>query len=151
MLFTGETPRSIDEKQRISVPTDMREGFSSGFLYASPGPMGAIWLSPEHVFEKKASAMEHTLFPDEDVMEFEQILFSQSRRIEIDKQGRIRLPESLLELAELKGRAHIIGVGDHVEVMNEQQWEAVKAKRPKLHEYMARASKQSQARRGTAQ
>ena len=151
MLFTGETPRSIDEKQRISVPTDMRAGFMSGFMYASPGPNGVIWLSPEQVFEKKASAMEQTLFPDEDVMEFEQILFSQSRRVEIDKQGRIRLPESLLELAELTGQAHVLGVGDHVEVMNEQQWEKIKAKRSKLHEYMARASKQAQSRRGSAQ
>jgi MraZ protein len=146
MLFTGETERSIDEKQRISVPADMRVGFPSGFVYASPGPNGVIWLSPEHVFEKKASAMEQTLFQDEDVMEFEQILFSQSRRIEIDKQGRVRLPDSLLQLAKVKGQAHIIGVGDHLEVMNQTKWEAVKAKLSKLHEYMARASKQARTR-----
>ena len=149
MLFTGETERSIDDKLRISIPAEMRAGFSSGIVYASPGPNDTIWLSPEHTFETKAQSMEQSLLPDEDVMEFEQILFSQSRRIEIDKSGRIRLPDALLLLAEISDHAYVLGVGDHLEVMNHARWEAKRAEKlPKLRQYMLRARKQTKSGRG---
>ena len=140
MLFTGETERSIDEKLRISLPSEMREGFASGVVYASPGPNDTIWLSPEHTFEKKANSLEQSLLPDEDAMEFEQILFSQSRRIEIDKAGRIRLPEALLSLAGIAQQAYVIGVGDHLEVLNHENWNAKRTENlTKLREIMKRA------------
>ena len=126
MLFTGETERSIDEKLRISLPSEMREGFASGVVYASPGPNDTIWLSPEHTFEKKANSLEQSLLPDEDAMEFEQILFSQSRRIEIDKAGRIRLPEALLQLADISEQVIVLGVRDHLELRNPSVWNASK-------------------------
>ena len=140
MLFTGETERSIDEKLRISLPSEMREGFASGVVYASPGPNDTIWLSPEHTFEKKANSLEQSLLPDEDAMEFEQILFSQSRRIEIDKAGRIRLPDTLLSLAGISDQAYVLGVGDHLEVLNHENWNAKRTENlAKLREIMKRA------------
>jgi division/cell wall cluster transcriptional repressor MraZ len=118
----------------------MREGFASGVVYASPGPNDTIWLSPEHTFEKKANSLEQSLLPDEDAMEFEQILFSQSRRIEIDKAGRIRLPEALLSLAGIAQQAYVIGVGDHLEVLNHENWNAKRTENlAKLREIMKRA------------
>jgi len=140
VLFTGETERSIDEKSRISLPAEAREGFSSGVVYASPGPNDTIWLSPEETFEKKANSLEQSLLPDEDVMEFEQILFSQSRRIEIDKAGRIRLPDTLLSLAGIAKQAYVLGVGDHLEVFNFERWSAKKEENlAKLKDIMKRA------------
>ena len=140
MKFTGEAERSIDEKLRISLPSEMREGFASGVVYASPGPNDTIWLSPEHTFEKKANSLEQSLLPDEDAMEFEQILFSQSRRIEIDKAGRIRLPEALLSLAGIAQQAYVIGDGDHLEVLNHENWNSKRTENlAKLREIMKRA------------
>jgi MraZ protein len=139
MLFTGETERSIDEKSRISIPAEMRTAFSSGIVYASPGGNDSIWLSPEGTFEQKASLLGQSLYPDEDMMDFEQIYFSQSRRLEIDKQGRIRLPETLLEKAEIHGQAYVIGVGDHLEILNHSAWEKKReANLSKLREIMKR-------------
>ncbi|MBC8309333.1 MAG: hypothetical protein ISR75_02930 [Phycisphaerales bacterium] len=149
MLFTGETERSIDEKSRISLPAEMRVGFCSGIVYASPGANDTIWLSPEATFEKKASSLEQSLLPDEDEMEFEQILFSQSRRLEIDKQGRIRLPDTLLELAGIANQAYVLGVGDHLEVLNHASWAAKKVENlAKLREIMKRARKKGGVSKG---
>ena len=144
MLFTGETERSIDDKSRLSLPAEMREGFSSGIVYASPGPNDSIWLSPEDTFEKKANLLEQSLLPDEDAMEFEQILFSQSRRIEIDKAGRIRLPETLLSIAGIANQAFVLGVGDHLEILNQTNWIAKRKENlTKLREIMKRVQRKS--------
>ena len=143
MLFTGETERSIDEKLRISLPAEMREGFASGIVYASPGPNDSIWLSPEQKFEKKANLLEQSLLPAEDAMEFEQILFSQSRRIEIDKVGRIRLPDALLSLAQITDHVVILGVRDHLELRDANSWAALREQKlSKLRDTMIRARQQ---------
>ncbi|MCH2147038.1 MAG: hypothetical protein MK073_04395 [Phycisphaerales bacterium] len=147
MLFTGESERSIDEKLRISIPSDMRSGFATGpapnIVYAAPGPNAAIWLWPEQTFVNMAMSFEQSLLPDEDVMDFEQVLFSQSRRIELDKAGRIRLPDALLALAGISKQAVILGVRDHLELRNPESWNQMREEKlSKLKEIMLRARKQ---------
>jgi len=151
MLFTGNTERSIDDKQRLSIPTEMRCGFAMGsgssVVYASPGSAGSIFLWSESTFEAMSKSLDHSLLPDEDVMEYEQLLYSQSKRIEIDKAGRIRLPEPLLEYAGIGTQAVVIGVRDHIEIRNAAQWKAsLGEKLPKLPEIWNRARKQQIAK-----
>lgn len=122
----------------------MRIGFTMGagpsVVYASPGPTGGVWLWPEATFELMANSFEQSLLPDESVMEFEQILFSQSRRLEIDKAGRIRLPEALLKFASVGSQAVVIGVRDHLEIRDPAQWNAVRDENlAKLSQIMLRA------------
>ena len=153
MLFTGESERSIDQKLRVSIPSEMRAGFAIGsgsnIVYAAPGPDGSVWLWPETTFEKMASLFEQSLLPDEDVMDFEQLLFSQSRRIEIDKAGRIRLPEALLQLADISEQVIVLGVRDHLELRNPSVWNASKEdKLSSLRQLMARARKQGRHAKG---
>jgi DNA-binding transcriptional regulator/RsmH inhibitor MraZ len=72
-------------------------------------------------------------------MELEQILFSQTTRLEIDKSGRIRLPEVLLSFVGIEAQAILLGVRDHLEVVNPKNWEVQKREGlPKLKEIMAR-------------
>ena len=157
MLFTGETPRSIDDKHRLSIPSEMRVGFTTGpapnIVYASPGPDASIWLWPEATFELMANSSEQSLLPDEDIMDFEQVLYSQSRRIEIDKAGRIRLPETLLRLAGLTDQVVVLGVRDHLELREPVEWEQVREEKlSKLREIMLRARRQiGQGLRGGSQ
>jgi MraZ protein len=126
VLFTGEIDRSIDNKLRMSIPSEMRPGFVEGpgpnIVYASPGPIASIWIWPAKTFETMANSLEQSLLPDEDVMDFEQVFFSLSRRIEIDKVGRIRLPDSLLSLAKITDHIAILGVKDHLELMDATRW-----------------------------
>jgi MraZ protein len=125
----------------------MRSGFAAGsgpnIVYASPGPNTAIWLWPEATFEAMANSFEQSLLPDEDVMDFEQVLFSQSRRIEIDKVGRIRLPEALLSLAQITDHVVILGVRDHLELRDANSWSELRdQKLSKLRDTMIRARQQ---------
>jgi MraZ protein len=144
MLFTGNIERSIDDKHRLSIPTEMRCGFAMGsgpsVVYASPGGAGSIFLWPEATFESMANSLDQSLLPDEEVMEYEQLLFSQTKRIEVDKAGRIRLPESLLEFANIKNQVVVIGVRDHLELRTPEQWNAsLEEKLPKLQQILAQA------------
>lgn len=128
MLFTGETERSIDEKQRISIPKEMRQAFvtedGSPVVYASPGPNDSIWLWPERKFEAWASMLEQSGLQADVEMELAREIFSKTSRLEIDKAGRIRLPEKLLKFAQIDRQALLLGVQTHLEVVNASSLES---------------------------
>jgi MraZ protein len=144
VLFTGEYEHTIDAKQRVAIPSDIRARLEaerlSPVFYVAPGPNGATWLWPERTFEEMAGAMERSLLPAGEMMEFEELLFSQSRRLEMDKAGRIRLPERLLAEAGLGQNVVILGVKDHLELRDPEQWRDERSQKlAKQKEIMLRA------------
>jgi MraZ protein len=126
VLFTGEYEHTIDAKHRVAIPSDIRSRLTPEHhgeaFYLAPGPDASLWLWPERTFESLAAASEQSLLPDEDLMEFEELLYSQSSRVELDSAGRIRIPERLMKLAGLESSIVILGVKDHLELRDPTAW-----------------------------
>jgi len=126
VLFTGEYEHTIDAKSRLAIPADIRARLEAAdhgpALYIAPGTAGTLWLWPERLFESMASATEASLLPDEDLLEFEELLYSQAARVELDKSGRVRIPERLLEQASLGASVTLLGVKDHLEIRDPERW-----------------------------
>lgn len=126
MLFTGEYEHAIDAKQRLAIPAEVRAQLERAeqelVLYAVPGPNGAIWLWPDRTFQEIALEVDSSLLPEEDTMVFEELLFSQAARLEIDSAGRVRVPERLLRMAGIEGTATVLGVKDHLELREPKAW-----------------------------
>ncbi len=127
MLFTGEHEHTIDAKQRLAIPAEFREQLEredagAEALYLAPGGNGQLWLWPERTFERMTGAMEASLLPEEEMMEFEEFIFPQSRRLEIDKAGRIRIPEQMLTEFGLGQTVVILGMKDHLEMRDPDKW-----------------------------
>lgn len=144
MLFTGEYEHTIDSKQRLAIPAELRNQLDSKehgeAFFAVPGANGSLWLWPERTFERMASAMEQTLVPGEEALDFEELLFPQSRRVEIDKTGRIRIPEHMLSEFGLGETVMILGVKDHLELRDPKQWKEHRQQRlDRRKEIMLRA------------
>ena len=55
-------------------------------------------------------------------MIFEELLYSQAARVELDSAGRIRIPQRLLEQLGIQQSAVILGVKDHLEVREPADW-----------------------------
>ena len=153
MLFTGEYEHTIDAKQRLAIPSDLRgridpELHGTGF-YIAPGQQGALWLWPEKTFEQMAEATELTPIPNEDLLEYEQLLYSQASRVELDRTGRIRIPERMLRIAELQNTVVVLGVKDHLEIRDPDVWATLREEKfAKQSEIMLRARRAMQQRDG---
>ena len=140
MLFTGEYEYTIDAKQRLAIPAEIRSRLNperDGLaFYVTAGPNDALWLWPERTFERMAGAIEASLLPAEEMMEFDEITFPTARRLELDKTGRVRLPKPMLEAAGIQSKVVILGVRDHLELRDPGQWEQRRlekqADRPKI-------------------
>lgn len=136
-MFTGEYEHTIDAKQRLAIPAEIRSRLDpqahGEAFYAVPGPNGAVWLWPERTFEQMAGAMEQSLLPAEEMMEFEEMLFSQAGRLEVDKAGRVRLPERLLQFAGITQSVVVLGVKDHLELRDAKIWQARRKEKLNKH------------------
>ena len=126
MLFLGEFEHSLDAKQRLAVPSELRnclpnEGNDAVFVSA-PGPNGFLWLWPEKTFADLSNAQGGSLLGDEEVQNFERFIFSQSSRCPLDKAGRVRIPDRMLSRYGLAGNVMILGVRDHLELCTTDKW-----------------------------
>ena len=129
MLFLGEFEHSLDAKQRLAVPSEIRsclpnDGNDAVFVSA-PGPNGFLWLWPEKTFADLSNALGGSLLGDEGVQNFERLIFSQSSRCPLDKAGRVRIPDRMLSRYGLAGNVMILGVRDHLELCTTDKWKNV--------------------------
>jgi MraZ protein len=127
VLFTGEYEHTLDAKNRVSIPARFRQQVSDqnpgSSFYMVLGPNKKLWLYPERYYEELVSRYPAELIPDEQILRFEQITFGLARLLEMDKTGRIILPDKMIGRAGLGKEVVIIGVRDHLELWNRDEWD----------------------------
>ncbi|MGQ9598672.1 MAG: division/cell wall cluster transcriptional repressor MraZ [Anaerolineae bacterium] len=120
-MFYGEFEHSIDDKGRMTIPSKFRARLDSGVVITK-GIDPCLWLFPADqwaVLSEKASALSIT---DPTAREFKRQLFGSASDSIPDKQGRINLPSYLREYAQIDKQAVIVGMHDHCEIWNLEQW-----------------------------
>ncbi len=127
MIFNFKYERSIDPKQRLPIPAEIREGLDpeadGEAFYIIEGPNGALWLWPERTFERLAGDIEPSLVPSWELMDFDEITFPEARRLRFDSAGRIRIPKEMLDRAGIGARVVILGMRNHLELRDPEEWE----------------------------
>src|SRR5580704_1128381 len=117
MLLTGTFLRAVDEKLRIAIPKLFRDRLSKsprGVLFVAPGTDGSLAIYPEETFSQLAERLAKVSPTGQDVRAFSRMFFAQAQEVEIDAQGRIRIPPELNQLAAISKEAVLIGVQDHL-------------------------------------
>ncbi len=125
MLLTGTYARSIDEKLRVALPKRLRETLGcpiGGNLFVAPGTDGSLAIYPEEAFARWGERLRAAPPTQKDVRAFTRLFYSQAQQVELDQQGRIRIPAELAALARLEKEAVLLGVQDHLELWAADQW-----------------------------
>jgi len=127
LLLTGEYEHVIDGKSRVLISNKLRNQIDAdehgSNFYLVLGANGILCLYPERYFKQIAlAAAPETAAPDESVT-FERISFALASKVELDRQGRLLLNEKLRKRAALKDHITLIGVRDHIELWNSEDWE----------------------------
>ena len=124
MLLTGVYPRTLDDKLRLAFPKRLRDAVGSAPLYMAPGAEGCIGIYPEMVFESLADRLGQSAPVAGDAGTFSRLFFAQAHVLELDKQGRARLPQEIVSLGRIEKEVVILGVRDHMELWNRSDWNA---------------------------
>jgi len=140
MTLTGTYRRTLDEKGRFAVPKRLREQFDEqtiSSLYVAPGTERSLALYSSGAFETLAKRLAERSPNRSEVRNYLRMFYSRAERIDVDTQGRVRIPERLLEFAALKHEVVLLGVHDHAEVWDTRLWQDFLARHEQEFDRMA--------------
>ena len=125
-MFKGEYNHTIDEKGRLIIPAKFREELGNEFV-VTRGLDGCLFgynNTEWEVFEAKLRALPLT---NKDARAFQRYMLAGAASVEIDKQGRILLPQNLRTFAGLEKDVVLIGVAGRIEIWNKDIYEKASA------------------------
>lgn len=127
LLLTGEYQHTIDDKGRVLISNKLRNQIDVDLhgadFYLVLGANGILCLYPEKCFEQLILSVAPGATAPDEAVAFERISFALASKMELDSQGRLLLNERLRKRAGLKEDITLVGVRDHIELWNTENWE----------------------------
>ena len=122
-MFIGEYQHSVDPKGRLIVPSKFRENLGESFVITR-GLDNCLLGYPIDEWRKLEEKLKSLPMTKKDARAFARFFFSGATEVEIDKQGRINIPASLLQHANLSKDCVVVGVSSKIEIWAKDAWEA---------------------------
>ncbi len=128
MLFTGRYDHTIDDRNRLSIPSQIRLSLDpqrdGERFYLVPGVRpNTLSLLPERYFGRLADQLEAAQIPDEDLLTFQQIFYPMATRVAMDRHGRVVLPEEILHSAGIGREVSLVGSRDRLDIWNKKDYD----------------------------
>lgn len=125
-MFMGEYNHTIDAKGRLIIPSKFRDALGDEFV-VTKGLDGCLFVFDRiewSAFEEKLKALPIT---NKDARQFVRFFLAGAASVEVDKQGRILVPNVLREFADLSKDVTLIGVGSRIEIWDKTRYEGASA------------------------
>lgn len=126
MALTGTHHRALDGKLRVAIPKPFRDQLCSeaeAELFLAPETEKSLALFSARAFEERARRIG-SQSAGKELQRYLRLYYSQASSVDVDAQGRIRIPERLAEFAGLKEEVVMLGVNDHVEIWDRTRWDS---------------------------
>lgn len=120
-MFMGEYNHTIDAKGRLIIPARFRELLGEEFILTK-GLDGCLSIYPMDAwkaFETKLRALPLT---NKNARTFTRFFVAGATNCELDKQGRILVPQTLREFAGLEKEVVLTGNLDRIEIWSKEKW-----------------------------
>ncbi|PZD93898.1 cell division/cell wall cluster transcriptional repressor MraZ [Paenibacillus sambharensis] len=121
-MFMGEFQHNIDDKGRLTIPAKFRENLGAQFI-VTRGLDNCLFVYPMSEWSVLEQKLKSLPLMKSDARAFSRFFFSGATECELDKQGRVNLPNHLCEYAKLDKDCVVIGVSNRVEVWSKAIWE----------------------------
>ena len=114
-MLMGEYHHSIDDKNRLIIPSKLREELGSEFV-VTRGLDKCLFVYPMKKWEKIVNNLSTLPFTKKDARDFSRFFLSGATVSVFDKQGRINITSPLVNYANLTKECVIIGVNERLEI-----------------------------------
>jgi transcriptional regulator MraZ len=122
-FYAGEFRHSIDEKNRITIPSRWRRAEGEDLIILPEAEhQYLLVMSPEEFARMSGQAEIEASVSARDRRVFLRQLHSRAQHGASDKQGRLVLPEELCKQLGLKGEVALVGGRGRFEIWNLQRW-----------------------------
>lgn len=121
-MFFGQFYHNLDDKGRLTIPARYRDLLVPEGAYIMQGFDQNLMVQPSAIFEGIAHHISQMSVTDPTARMLRRLVFSTADRVEVDKAGRILIPQFLRQFAGLDSSLVVVGMGDFFELWSPQAW-----------------------------
>lgn len=125
-MFIGEYSHSIDEKNRLAIPAKFRLELKNGAV-VTRGLDNCLFLYPKKSWNELAEKLAKLPISQAGSRAFSRLMLAGAMDVNLDKQGRINLPDYLKQYSSLKKKVIITGLYNRLEIWDQEVWEKYKS------------------------
>ena len=125
--MTGEYRNTIDEKGRLMIPPKLREQLGTVSLILTKSTTNSLWLYTKEDFDNLNRAVNYGPLAvlDNKARAIDMMIIAPAREVDLDKTGRLSIPQVLREFAGLEAKTEcvILGSMSKIEIISTKRYE----------------------------
>lgn len=124
-MLIGEYVHNIDTKKRFAIPSKFRKELGDRVVITR-GLDSCLFLFQIDAWNILADKISKLPLGQQDTRGFQRLLLSGASEVELDQLGRVLVPDSLKNYADLKKRVVVAGVFNRLEIWDDEKWKTYK-------------------------
>ena len=124
-MFIGEYQHNIDAKGRLAVPVKFRKDLSKGAV-VTKGLDNCLFLYTKDEWQKLADKLAKLPISKANTRAFARLMLAGAMDVDVDRQGRMLIPDYLRKYALMKKKVIIAGLANRLEIWDETKWDRYK-------------------------
>ena len=120
-MFLGQFQHNLDEKGRLMIPARYRELLAAG-AFITQGFDKCLMVMTEVYFKQVYDRINAMNLADPTARLLRRLILSNAYPVEVDKVGRILVPQNLRQVIALESEAIVAGQGEYFEVWTPAAW-----------------------------
>ena len=120
-MFIGEYQHILDPKNRVIMPSKFREKLGDSFVMTK-GLDNCLFIYSSKEWSIVEDKLKSLPMTNKDARAFVRFFFAGACECELDKQGRIVMPNHLKDYAKIDKELVIIGVSTRIEIWSKEEW-----------------------------
>ena len=121
-MLIGQYTHSIDSKKRLSLPAKFR-GELGDKVIITKGVENCLVVYTQKEWEVISSKLGNLPISQGEARSFTRHLLASATEIDLDKLGRVLIPDYLKDYASLQKNAVICGLSNRLEIWDEKKWD----------------------------
>ena len=136
-MLLGAHEHTIDDKNRLTLPARFRGSFGEGIV-VTRGLDGCVYAYTrarwQQLVDEQFANVNQLSADGRAILRH---FFANAQESDLDRQGRVMLPASLIERGNLGREVVVAGVYDHLEIWNRAAWRTQEAEAEGSAEHVA--------------
>ncbi len=126
-MFIGEFQHNLDVKGRMAIPVKFRQKLTGGAIITR-GLDHCLFVFTNNDWEVLAQKLIALPLSQANSRAFVRLMLAGASDVELDKQGRILIPDYLREYASFKKQVIVAGLYNRIEIWDNEIWKQYKSK-----------------------
>jgi MraZ protein len=124
-MITGQFQNALDDKGRLLIPSRIRNEITGNVLVITRGLDRCLWLFPPDHWRTLSDSLMKAASPfTRRARLLQRRIIAPAQEVELDKAGRINIPQSLQASVGLQREVIILGIKKYVEIWDVEQYDA---------------------------